>query len=108
MGPFPHDAPPAAISAQNPIGTDGFEFVEFAHPQSRALSPQLFVSIGYVPVAPSQVTKNITVYRQGDINYLLNARARTRLRPRFVPRMDPAPRRWRGGSSMRNRPSTTP
>jgi 4-hydroxyphenylpyruvate dioxygenase len=27
MGPFPHDAPPARISAQNPVGTDGFEFV---------------------------------------------------------------------------------
>jgi 4-hydroxyphenylpyruvate dioxygenase-like putative hemolysin len=28
MGPFPHDAPPAKISGQNPAGTDGFEFVE--------------------------------------------------------------------------------
>ena len=33
MGPFPHDAPPATISAANPAGTDGFEFVEFAHPE---------------------------------------------------------------------------
>ena len=33
MGPFPHDAPPATISAHNPAGTDGFEFVEFAHPE---------------------------------------------------------------------------
>ena len=32
MGPFPHDAPKSEISATNPIGTDGFEFVEFAHP----------------------------------------------------------------------------
>ncbi len=32
MGPFPHDAPPAAISEHNPMGTDGFEFVEYAHP----------------------------------------------------------------------------
>ena len=28
MGPFPHDAPAAIISADNPMGTDGFEFVE--------------------------------------------------------------------------------
>src|SRR4051794_3605444 len=28
MGPFPHDAPAATISADNPMGTDGFEFVE--------------------------------------------------------------------------------
>ena len=33
MGPFPHDAPPAKISKDNPAGTDGFEFVEFAHPE---------------------------------------------------------------------------
>ena len=26
MGPFPHSAPKAVISAQNPAGTDGFEF----------------------------------------------------------------------------------
>ena len=31
MGPFPHDAPPANITARNPAGTDGFEFVELAH-----------------------------------------------------------------------------
>jgi hypothetical protein len=24
MGPFPHDAPAATISADNPMGTDGF------------------------------------------------------------------------------------
>ena len=33
MGPFPHDAPPATITADNPMGTDGFEFVEYAHPE---------------------------------------------------------------------------
>ena len=33
MGPFPHDAPPPAISDENPMGTDGFEFVEFCHPE---------------------------------------------------------------------------
>ena len=30
MGPFPQNAPPATIAAENPMGTDGFEFVEFA------------------------------------------------------------------------------
>ena len=36
MGPFPHDAPAAQITPQNPAGTDGFEFVEFAHPEPQA------------------------------------------------------------------------
>jgi 4-hydroxyphenylpyruvate dioxygenase len=71
MGPFPHDAPPAKISAQNPAGTDGFEFVEFAHPRPAELA-RLFARMGYTAVAAHK-TKNITVYRQGDINYILNA-----------------------------------
>ena len=71
MGPFPHDAPPAKISSENPIGTDGFEFVEFAHPRPDELA-KLFVRMGYAPVARHK-SKNIAVYRQGDINYILNA-----------------------------------
>ena len=47
MGPFPHDAPPATISAANPAGTDGFEFVEFAHPEPEKLA-DLFQRMGYV------------------------------------------------------------
>ena len=70
MGPFPHDAPPATISADNPMGTDGFEFVEYAHPKPEELHA-LFKLMGYVPVARHR-TKKITVYRQGDINYLVN------------------------------------
>src|SRR5262245_44344792 len=71
MGPFTHGAPPATISTQNPVGTDGFEFVEFAHPQPEALAA-LFWRMGYVPVAKHR-TKNITLWRQGDINYIVNA-----------------------------------
>jgi 4-hydroxyphenylpyruvate dioxygenase len=71
MGPFPHDAPPAEINADNPAGTDGFEFVEFAHPEPEKLR-DLFTRMGYAPVARHR-TKDITVWRQGDINYILNA-----------------------------------
>jgi 4-hydroxyphenylpyruvate dioxygenase len=70
MGPFPHDAPAATISADNPMGTDGFEFVEYAHPDPQALH-SLFKLMGYAPVARHR-SKKITVYRQGDINYLVN------------------------------------
>ena len=75
MGPFPHDAPPAAISAENPMGTDGFEFVEYAHPDPQELHA-LFKLMGFVPVARHK-TKKITVYRQGDVNYLVNEEAGT-------------------------------
>src|ERR1700737_3540038 len=70
MGPFPHDAPAATVSADNPMGTDGFEFVEYAHPKPEALHA-LFRLMGYEPVARHK-TRKITVYRQGDINYLVN------------------------------------
>ena len=46
MGPFPHDAPPATISADNPMGTDGFEFVEYAHPEPEKLHA-LFKLMGF-------------------------------------------------------------
>lgn len=71
MGPFPHDAQPATISPDNPAGTDGFEFVEFAHPQPEKLET-LFAQMGYRPVARHR-KKAITVWRQGDINYVVNA-----------------------------------
>ena len=71
MGPFPHNAPKAEISAENPAGTDGFEFVEFAHPDPSKLD-ETFRQMGFAPVATHK-TKQITLYRQGDITYVLNA-----------------------------------
>lgn len=70
MGPYPHDAPKAMIDEDNVAGTDGFEFVEFAHPVSGELEA-LFVSMGYVEVARHK-TKDISLYRQGGINYIVN------------------------------------
>lgn len=71
MGPFPHNAAPAEITDQNPAGTDGFEFVEFAHPEPEELH-KLFQQMGFTAVAKHRV-KDVTLYRQGDVNYLLNA-----------------------------------
>lgn len=70
MGPFPHDAPRAVIDETNVAGTDGFEFVEFAHPEPEKLEA-LFASMGYVPVAVHK-TKDLVLYRQGRVNYILN------------------------------------
>ena len=70
MGPYPHQAPPPEISEQNPAGTDGFEFVEFAHPDPSHLE-RLFEQMGYQPVARHR-DKDIILYQQGDINYFLN------------------------------------
>lgn len=70
MGPFPHDAPKAKIDGSNVAGTDGFEFVEFAHPDPAVLD-DLFRRMGYAEVARHK-SKDISVYRQGGINYLVN------------------------------------
>ena len=70
MGPFPHDAPRATVSEQNPAGTDGFEFVEFAHPEPQQLR-DLFGRMGYEFVARHR-TKAVELWQQGDITYVLN------------------------------------
>lgn len=70
MGPFPHGAPAPMISDENPMGTDGFEFVEYAHPDPAALHA-LFGAMGFVAVARHK-SRAITLYRQGDVNYLVN------------------------------------
>ncbi|MEM8729061.1 MAG: 4-hydroxyphenylpyruvate dioxygenase [Pseudomonadota bacterium] len=71
MGPFPHDAPKSEVTADNPAGTDGFEFVEFAHPEPDVLR-DLFSAKGYALVGRHK-TKDIELWQQGDITYILNA-----------------------------------
>ncbi|MFZ1815117.1 MAG: 4-hydroxyphenylpyruvate dioxygenase [Rhizobiaceae bacterium] len=71
MGPFPHDAPVSTISRENPAGTDGFEFVEFAHEDKAALET-LFARMGFCEVARHR-SRDISIWRQGDINYVVNA-----------------------------------
>ncbi len=55
----------------NPMGTDGFEFVEYAAPDPVALGQQ-FETMGFTPIAKHR-TKNVTLYRQGEVNYIINA-----------------------------------
>ncbi|WP_421703619.1 4-hydroxyphenylpyruvate dioxygenase [Aliiroseovarius sp.] len=70
MGPFPHDAPRATISDENPAGTDGFEFVEFAHPEPQELR-DLFTRMGFVHAA-NHKTRAVELWQQGDVSYLIN------------------------------------
>ena len=71
MGPFPHDAPRAEIGADNPAGTDGFDFVEFAHPDPDVLR-ETFRKMGYAHVATHR-SKAVELWQQGDVSYLINA-----------------------------------
>jgi 4-hydroxyphenylpyruvate dioxygenase len=54
----------------NPLGTDGFEFVEFTSPEPERLKA-LFELMGFTAVARHR-SKAVLRFRQGDINFLLN------------------------------------
>ena len=54
----------------NPMGLDGFAFVEFTGPDPEALAV-LFLAMGFAHVANHR-SKNVRRYAQGDINFLLN------------------------------------
>jgi 4-hydroxyphenylpyruvate dioxygenase len=56
---------------ENPMRTDGFEFVEFAAPDPKALG-KLFENMGFTAIARHR-HKDVTLYRQGDINFIINA-----------------------------------
>jgi 4-hydroxyphenylpyruvate dioxygenase len=55
----------------NPMGTDGFEFVEYTAPNPELLRT-LFDRMGF-PVVARHRRKNVTLHRQGDINFIINA-----------------------------------
>jgi 4-hydroxyphenylpyruvate dioxygenase len=54
----------------NPAGTDGFEFIEYTAPDTRALAA-LFERMGFTAAARHR-SKDVILYRQGDVNFILN------------------------------------
>ena len=64
-------APSPSRSAANPMGTDGFEFVEYTAPDPLLLRT-LFERLGF-PVVARHRSKNVTLHNQGDIHFIINA-----------------------------------
>lgn len=56
--------------SNNPIGLDGMEFIEYAGPDATHFK-NLFENLGMKSVAQHK-TKKVTLFRQNDINFLLN------------------------------------
>jgi 4-hydroxyphenylpyruvate dioxygenase len=54
----------------NPLGTDGFEFVEFTSSEPERLKG-LFEQMGFVAIAKHR-SKDVLRFVQGDINFILN------------------------------------
>src|ERR1700750_363576 len=61
----------AQAQFQNPMRTDGFEFVEYAAPNPELLR-SLFDGMG-LPAIARHRSKNVTLHSQGDINFIINA-----------------------------------
>lgn len=68
----PSNSAPAAARApaDNPMGLDGFEFVEFTSPEPERLA-SLFEMLGFTHLGNHR-SKNVRHYGQGDINLILN------------------------------------
>ncbi len=64
---------------QNPLGIDGFEFIEFATSKPRALGSVLEM-MGFQPIARHR-SREVELYRQGSMNIIVNAQ------PADVPRI---------------------
>ena len=60
---------------ENPMGLMGFEFVEFASPTPGVIEPVL-ESMGFIEVAKHR-SKDVVLYRQGDINFIVNREPRS-------------------------------
>ena len=59
------------MNTANPMQTDGFEFVEYAAPDPDQLR-RLFENMG-LPAVARHRSKNVTLHRQGDIHFIINA-----------------------------------
>jgi len=60
---------------ENPMGLDGFEFVEFASPEPGLLEP-VFEMLGFTEVARHR-SKDVSLFRQGGINFIVNREPRS-------------------------------
>ncbi|RUO36410.1 4-hydroxyphenylpyruvate dioxygenase [Aliidiomarina sanyensis] len=58
----------------NPLGTDGFEFVEYTAADAKGIDAlkNLFKQLGFTEVAKHR-RKDVWLYKQNDINFIVNA-----------------------------------
>ncbi|RUO38266.1 4-hydroxyphenylpyruvate dioxygenase [Aliidiomarina shirensis] len=61
------------MSNINPLGTDGFEFVEYTAADSKGIDAlkQLFTQLGFTEVAKHR-RKDVWLFKQNDINFIVN------------------------------------
>src|SRR3954469_10804516 len=59
------------LGIDNPMGPDGFEFVEYTAPDVELLR-SLFTKMGFPEVARHK-SKDVTLHKQADCNFIINA-----------------------------------
>jgi 4-hydroxyphenylpyruvate dioxygenase len=64
-------SPSGPLGLENPMGTDGFEFVEYTAPNPELLR-SLFTKMGFPAVARHK-RKDVTLHKQGDCNFIINS-----------------------------------
>ena len=64
-----------ATGLENPLGLDGFEFVEFSAPEKGVLEP-VFAETGFTMIARHR-SKDVQLWRQGGINLIANYQPRS-------------------------------
>lgn len=60
---------------ENPLGLDGFEFIEFCAPEKGLLEP-VFEKLGFTRIARHR-SKDVDLWRQGEINLIANYEPRS-------------------------------
>ena len=60
---------------ENPLGLDGFEFIEFCAPEKGLLEP-VFEAMGFARIAQHR-SKDVHLWRQGEINLIANYEPRS-------------------------------
>jgi 4-hydroxyphenylpyruvate dioxygenase len=58
------------LEFDNPMGTDGFEFIEYTAPDPKLLGA-LFEQMGFTAIAKHR-SKDVWLYRQGRVNFIVN------------------------------------
>jgi 4-hydroxyphenylpyruvate dioxygenase len=67
----------AITPTANPLGLDGIEFIEYATAKPQALG-QVLEMMGFRPIARHR-SREVLLYRQGDVNVIVNAHANGRV-----------------------------
>ena len=76
----------------NPLGLDGFEFIEFSAPEKGLLEP-VFERMGFSRIARHR-SKDVDLWRQGEINLIANYEPQAQL-PISRQSMARRPAAWR-------------